>query len=643
MKRPVYGGNGFGAPASKFARGGDGGGDGTVGEVRMKTPEEAAEALAMDGTEFDGSVISVELDPASHDSTKLIITNLRPGTAWQDLKTAFGEFGAVMFAGISGSGKGSHAIQNKIGRPTRSGEVRYDTPEEAETAIAMLNGADMNGFPLTMVADRSSKDGTKVVVSGIPPGVEWQDLKDFCAQGGRVAYAKVLDAGPQFSQPPVMARAGGSMAFAAPRGARFSSALPAKGAGKNSYSDFVAAAWATYNSGGHSAAPPAHRAGPSRPVGEIRYASPDSASRAINELDGQNLGGERVKIKPDLTSQDGSKVLVLGLPHNANWKDLKDFMSTVGDVAYAKVDAKNVGGGFAPAPAPSSFTRRSFAPAPVSYFGARAPRASQAPQTVVGEVRFENAPDALEAVRRFDGGFLGQSQVTVEIDQSSQDGAKVAVHGLPPTFKWQELKDTFSEVGRVAFAGVQSGGRGGPAFSSSRRAPMLSTMRDAAPGRSTKSRIRSSAGSSGEVRYADAAAAQTALETLSGASFKDSPIEIQEDPKSQDSTKILVSNLPAGIEWQELKDFFAECGEVAYAGIFGPGEVRMSTAEEAEQAVDRLNGTVVDGHTISVELDPQSVDRTKLIVDYLPPALQWQELKDLFQDVGKVMYAKRDK
>lgn len=69
----------------------------------------------------------------------------------------------------------------------------------------------------------------------------------------------------------------------------------------------------------------------------------------------------------------------------------------------------------------------------------------------------------------------------------------------------------------------------------------------------------------------------------------------------------------------------------------------MSTADEAEQAVDRLNGSVMDGHTISVELDPHSVDNTKLIVDYLPPTVQWQELKDMFQSVGKVMYAKRDK
>eukprot|EP00930_Biecheleria_cincta_P033239 TRINITY_DN23011_c0_g1_i1.p1 TRINITY_DN23011_c0_g1~~TRINITY_DN23011_c0_g1_i1.p1 ORF type:complete len:635 (-),score=125.90 TRINITY_DN23011_c0_g1_i1:97-2001(-) len=634
MKRPVYG-NGFGgAPASKLARGGDGGSDGTVGEVRFKTPEEASEALSMDGVEFEGSVINVEIDPASHDSTKLIISNLRPGTAWQDLKSAFGDYGAVMFAGIAKSGKGSQSSQGRGGRPTRTGEVRYETPEEADAAIASLDGADMNGFPITMVADRSSKDSTKVVVSGIPPGVDWQDLKEFCLQAGNVAYAKVMDAGPQMSRQPVMSRhppmAGraGPMAVAGHKGAR-PSALPAKGGGKNSYADYVAAAWATYNSG-PTAAPAAHRAGPSRPVGEVRYASPEFAARALSELNGQSLKGERVRVKADLTSHDGAKVLVLGLPHNINWQDLKDFMSSVGDVSFAKINQPSTGGG-APPPAPSAFARP-----PVSYFGASSPRASQPPQTVVGEVRFEDPADAQEAISRFDGTFVGRSQVTVEIDRSSQDGAKVAVHGLQPNFKWQELKDIFQEVGRVAYAGMRSSSRGGPS-------PMLSTARDAAPSRSAKPRIRSSAGSSGEIRYADVASTQAALQTLNGANFKDSAIELQEDPKSQDGSKIMVTNLPVGIEWQELKEFFAQCGEVAYAGIIGPGEVRMSTADEAEEAVDRLNGSVMDGHTISVELDPNSVDRTKLIVDYLPPTVQWQELKDLFQSVGKVMYAKREK
>lgn len=125
----------------------------------------------------------------------------------------------------------------------------------------------------------------------------------------------------------------------------------------------------------------------------------------------------------------------------------------------------------------------------------------------------------------------------------------MAVRGLQPNFKWQELKDIFQEVGPVAFSGVQSSSRGGPS-------PVLSTVRDAAPTRSAKPKIRSTAGSSGEIRYANVESTQTALQTLNGATFMDSTIELQEDPRSQDGSKIMVTNLPAGIEWQELKEFF---------------------------------------------------------------------------------------
>ncbi|CAE7498045.1 unnamed protein product, partial [Symbiodinium microadriaticum] len=34
-------------------------------------------------------------------------------------------------------------------------------------------------------------DGTKIFVDNLEPSVEWQDLKDFCAQVGAVAFVKV--------------------------------------------------------------------------------------------------------------------------------------------------------------------------------------------------------------------------------------------------------------------------------------------------------------------------------------------------------------------------------------------------------------------------------------------------------------------
>ncbi|CAE6966676.1 unnamed protein product, partial [Symbiodinium sp. CCMP2592] len=90
-----------------------------------------------------------------------------------------------------------------------------------------------------------------------------------------------------------------------------------------------------------------------------------------------------------------------------------------------------------------------------------------------------------------------------------------------------------------------------------------------------------------------------------------------------------------------LKGHFAQCGEVAYAGVFGPGEVWMATPAEAEEAVNQLNGAEVDGQEISVRIDETSNDFRKLIVNFLPPHVQWQELKDLFRTVGEVKHAVR--
>merc|ERR1719162_2971755 len=41
----------------------------------------------------------------------------------------------------------------------------------------------------------TSQDGSKLIVKGIPPGVEWQELKDHFASLGQVAFADVKGAG----------------------------------------------------------------------------------------------------------------------------------------------------------------------------------------------------------------------------------------------------------------------------------------------------------------------------------------------------------------------------------------------------------------------------------------------------------------
>merc|ERR1719188_2024511 len=72
---------------------------------------------------------------------------------------------------------------------------------------------------------------------------------------------------------------------------------------------------------------------------------------------------------------------------------------------------------------------------------------------------------------------------------------------------------------------------------------------------------------SGEVRFDDPNDTAQALQTLNGSSLKGSQITLEMDPKSQDGTKLVVSGIPAGMQWQELKDHFSSIGTVAYAGV----------------------------------------------------------------------------
>mmetsp|Transcript_36275 Transcript_36275/g.81955 ORF Transcript_36275/g.81955 Transcript_36275/m.81955 type:complete len:273 (+) Transcript_36275:97-915(+) len=83
----------------------------------------------------------------------------------------------------------------------------------------------------------------------------------------------------------------------------------------------------------------------------------------------------------------------------------------------------------------------------------------------------------------------------------------------------------------------------------------------------------------------------------------------------EDDQMIYVANLPFSAEWQELKDHFSQCGTVEYARILtkdgstvrtkgnsrGVGYVRFSTPEEAQAAVDTLNGSEMDGREIVVD------------------------------------------
>ena len=75
------------------------------------------------------------------------------------------------------------------------------------------------------------------------------------------------------------------------------------------------------------------------------------------------------------------------------------------------------------------------------------------------------------------------------------------------------------------------------------------------------------------------------------------------------SSKIYVGGLPYSATEQQLNDLFAAHGTVESARVVtdkftgqsrGFGFVEMSTDEEAKTAIQKLNGTQMDGRTLTV-------------------------------------------
>lgn len=81
-------------------------------------------------------------------------------------------------------------------------------------------------------------------------------------------------------------------------------------------------------------------------------------------------------------------------------------------------------------------------------------------------------------------------------------------------------------------------------------------------------------------------------------------------------TKLLVTNLPLNIDSATLEDMFTMVGNVRAAKVAldgatgvsqGVGYVEMTTVQEAQDCIDRLNGQSKHGQRISVRVDKPHV------------------------------------
>lgn len=171
-------------------------------------------------------------------------------------------------------GKGANG-EAFAGEGAATGEVRMATAEQAMAAVQNLDGSMLGGGRISVVADRGSKDGTKISVRGIPDGVEWQVLKEHFGQAGEVKFAAV-----------------NKIPFAGPAGTC---------------------------------------------EGEVRYQTAEELQAAMSTINGSDFGGSTLTVKVDSTSKDGTKCFIYGIPLGTQWQELKDHCAQAGTVAYCNV------------------------------------------------------------------------------------------------------------------------------------------------------------------------------------------------------------------------------------------------------------------------------------------------------------------
>ncbi|KNC97522.1 uncharacterized protein SPPG_06998 [Spizellomyces punctatus DAOM BR117] len=349
-------------------------------------------------------------------------------------------------------------------------------------------------------------------------------------------------------------------------------------------------------------------AGRSRGFGTVLFATAEEAQAAINLFNNYDWNGRKIEVREDRavasTSGVATPPIAIGaapvingngnvnvralyvgnIPYSAGWQDLKDLFRQTGNVVRADVpqDFQGRSKGFGTVVMSTVDEARKAVSLFNSYeWNGRRIEVREDRTFVEGAAPRVNN-NANFATPAFNGGF------SPVLSGGNTAGRQLFVGNLPFTVQWQELKDLFREAGNVQRADVAMDNQG-------------------------RSR------GYGQVLMATVEEAQMAIKVLNGREVQGRTIEVREDKFAADAssnipgTQVFVGNLPYSSRWQDLKDLFRPHGlNPVHADIMaepgtgrskGCGIVRFNTPEEAERAVQEVNGTNVGGRNVIVRLD----------------------------------------
>eukprot|EP00055_Hartaetosiga_balthica_P003178 m.6789 g.6789 ORF g.6789 m.6789 type:complete len:291 (+) comp2653_c1_seq1:82-954(+) len=277
----------------------------------------------------------------------------------------------------------------------------------------------------------------------------------------------------------------------------------------------------------------------------------------------------------------GCSLYVGNLAWSTRWQGLKDHFAQIGPVAYADVMVHGYG------------QSRGF-----------------------GVVRFDSPELAQQAIDELNGSTLDGREIEVRHDNhegktsrpprsfqqqqpqqppshitrayEGDKGTTIFVDNLPFRIHWRDLKSHFATVGNVVTADLFQDRQG------------LSKGR-------------------GVVRFDTQEAAEEAVTRFNDTEFGGRTITVridQEADKFRDGVSVHVSNLPYSVSWRELKDLFRPMGDLMHAEVVmrngrsqGWGLVRFTNMDDAQNAIDSLDGHSMGDRQISVRLDKGRQER----------------------------------
>jgi len=245
---------------------------------------------------------------------------------------------------------------------------------------------------------------------------------------------------------------------------------------------------------------------------------------------------------------DQTKIQIFNLPPGFAWQDLKDLGKPCGHVVFSETlgNAKETG------------------------------------EVRWGEVRYDEHEIAQNAMRQLNGSTLGGAQIFIEADQKSKDGTRLLIHNIPSGIAWQELKDHFSPMGRVAFCDIKGKGKGKqPGGAGGGMGMSQGIMNGGGMGALMMNLLggKSGGGKGGKgayrgtmvtacVTYANPMHAHVATAMLNMSTLNGAPIMVDfEYDEYNDGQTLWIGNIPSITTMNQLKDHFESIGLATWCGF----------------------------------------------------------------------------